>query len=96
MFQSVARNGFNTSEGVAAQVLRRYGMALLVVLAAGLLRWSLRPALGTDSPFMTFYVAVVIAAVLGWGPGLFSTALGAVLGLWLTGGWLRATEDPLE
>jgi PAS domain S-box-containing protein len=52
-----------------------YGLALLLVAAAALLRWLL-PGLLRPAPFLAFYVAWVGAAVFGGlGPGLLATLL---------------------
>ena len=56
--------------------LARYGLALLVVAVALLLRWSLWPFLGPEIPFLFLWPAVMIAARYGGlGPGLLVTAL---------------------
>jgi PAS domain S-box-containing protein len=55
-------------------ILWRYGAAALAVAAAGLLRWALPGALA-GTPYLAFYPAVAVAAVLGGaGPGLLATA----------------------
>jgi signal transduction histidine kinase len=54
----------------------RYGLALLVVALALLLRWAFWPVLGPELPFLFFWPAVMIAARYGGlGPGLLVTAL---------------------
>ncbi len=54
--------------------LRYYGLALLFVAAAGILRWALPDVLG-PTPFLAFYLAWVAAAAFGGlGPGLLATA----------------------
>ncbi len=54
--------------------LSRYGLALLFVAAAALLRWSAPEAL-RSTPFLAFYLAWVGAAAFGGlGPGLLATA----------------------
>jgi len=51
-----------------------YGLALLFVAAAAILRWALPDALG-PTPFLAFYLAWVGAAAFGGlGPGLLATA----------------------
>jgi PAS domain S-box-containing protein len=53
--------------------LRPYGLALLFVALAALLRWLLPEVLG-PTPFLVFYLAWVAAAALGGlGPGLLAT-----------------------
>jgi PAS domain S-box-containing protein len=61
--------------------INRYAMAVALVAAALLLRYLLVAKLGVDlPPFITFYPAIMIAAVLGGlGAGLLATAL-ATLG----------------
>jgi PAS domain S-box-containing protein len=52
-----------------------YGLALLFVAAAALLRWAL-PEVLRPAPFLVFYLAWVAAAVFGGlGPGLLATLL---------------------
>ncbi len=61
--------------------LRRYSLALLLVLAATLLRWLLHAILENDAPLIFYYAAIAIAALLlGFGPGVFSTCLSVWLG----------------
>jgi signal transduction histidine kinase/ActR/RegA family two-component response regulator len=56
--------------------LARYGLALLLVAVALLLRWLLWPLLGPEVPFLFLWPAVMIAAWYGGlGPGLLVTAL---------------------
>ena len=53
--------------------LKPYGLALLFVALAALLRWALPEVLG-PTPFLVFYLAWVAAAALGGlGPGLLAT-----------------------
>jgi PAS domain S-box-containing protein len=57
----------------------RYGVAVVCVVAATLLRLSLQPALGDNFPFITFFIAVVFTAWLcRLGPALAATALGTL------------------
>ena len=50
-----------------------YGLALLLVAAAAILRWALPEVLG-PTPFLAFYLAWVGAAAFGGlGPGLLAT-----------------------
>jgi PAS domain S-box-containing protein len=55
-----------------------YGLAVAVVAAASLLRWSVGGQVMAGLPFITFYPAIVIAALLGgfW-PGILATLLSA-------------------
>jgi PAS domain S-box-containing protein len=58
---------------------QRYSIAILVVALAGLLRAAPLLALGTRAPFVTFYPAVILAALYGgfWA-GLVATLLSAL------------------
>lgn len=59
---------------------RRYGLALICVTAAGLVRYGLDVTHGFTQPFILFYPTIVLIALLGgWGPGLFATSLSAVI-----------------
>ncbi len=54
--------------------LQSYGLALLLIAAASLVRWALPDVLGS-TPSLVFYLAWVGAAVFGGlGPGLLATA----------------------
>jgi PAS domain S-box-containing protein len=69
--------------GVAAsrflQGAWRYGLALLLVALALLTRWALVWAVGELPPYLTFFPAVMLVAILaGLGPGLFATVLAAL------------------
>ena len=56
-----------------------YGSAIGAVVLAGLARWAMGGLVITGLPFVTFYLAVGVAALLGglW-PGLLSVALSAL------------------
>jgi PAS domain S-box-containing protein len=57
----------------------RYGLALLLVALAAVSRWALLRAVGELPTYITFYPAVMLAAILaGLGPGLFATLLAAL------------------
>src|SRR5580658_7864434 len=59
--------------------LFRYGIAVGVTALSLLARWPLWPALGNQTPHMTFFPAVMISAYYGgFGPGLVSTLLSAL------------------
>lgn len=56
--------------------LAAYGLALLLVVIAVLVRGLVVDYIGPQSPFITFYPAIILAALLGglW-PGILATAL---------------------
>ena len=57
-------------------------VALLAIAAGLLARWHLDPLLAQRATFLLFVPAVVMAAAMaGFWPGLFATAIGAVAGL---------------
>ncbi len=57
-----------------------YGVAIAIVIAATAVRFALSPALGTGSPFLTFYPAVILAALYGGlRAGLLATILSALI-----------------
>ena len=69
--------------------LRRYGAAVGIVLAAALLRLMLLPGLGMGFAFITFYPAVMLAALYG---GLRAGVLATVLsGLTADYFWMEPT-----
>jgi two-component system sensor histidine kinase/response regulator len=58
--------------------LFRYGVAIGVTGLSLLVRWPLWPILGSQTPHMTFFPAVMISAYFGgFGPGLLATISGA-------------------
>ncbi len=61
-----------------------YVVAVLAVAGATLLRWLFDPLLGDHLPFVTFFVAVVVASWYGGlRPGFVATVLGFLLALYL-------------
>jgi signal transduction histidine kinase len=70
--------------------LAGYGVAVLATAALLVLRWLLWPVLGDAVPHMTFFPAIVIAALWGglW-PGLLATLLGAAAANYFITGQLR-------
>ena len=61
---------------VRRPVWARYVIAVLAVALAAAVRAGLLGTLGTQSPFITFYPAVILAALAGGLPGgLLATAL---------------------
>jgi PAS domain S-box-containing protein len=75
----------------------RYGVVLLSVVAATLLRLLLQPALGPDLPRLLYLTAVLIVAWYGglW-PGVLTSALAALVGWFfpLGPGFSFAAEGP--
>jgi two-component system CheB/CheR fusion protein len=63
----------------------RYGLATGAAVAAVALRWALLPLLGTNSPYLSLFPAVLaVAILLGPGAALAASGLGAVLTeIWL-------------
>jgi PAS domain S-box-containing protein len=62
----------------------RYGVALLTVVVAALIRLALQPIFGAQGPFVFFVLAVIVTAWFGGrGPGLLATGLGAIVGAYL-------------
>jgi K+-sensing histidine kinase KdpD len=60
--------------------LQRYGVPVLAVAIAIVLKLLLAPLIQDESPFLLFFAAVAVSAGYGgWGPGLLATVL-AVLG----------------
>ncbi|MGE5609220.1 MAG: PAS domain S-box protein [Bacillota bacterium] len=63
---------------------KRYGNAFLAVAAAVLLRLSLTPVLGHESPLLILVVAIMVAAYAGgFGPGMLATMLSILFGTYL-------------
>ncbi|MGD0229945.1 MAG: PAS domain S-box protein, partial [Syntrophorhabdales bacterium] len=63
----------------AVPVFTSYSLTVLLVAAATALRWGLGYAFGPIPPFLTFFPALMLAALIwGLGPGLAATALGGL------------------
>jgi formate hydrogenlyase transcriptional activator len=63
---------------------RRYGLALITVAAATLLRFALNRVLGAYLPFLLFYPAILFVAwMAGLGPGIFASFLSAASAFYL-------------
>ncbi len=59
-------------------LLLRYALAVLAVAVATVLRYFLGTSMGFTLPYMTFFLAVTLAAVVGGtGPGIVATLLSA-------------------
>ena len=62
----------------------RYGLALLVAVAALLLRWSIDPYVHDRVPFAFVTLGVVlVSALAGFGPGLLTLISGSLATIWL-------------
>jgi PAS domain S-box-containing protein len=59
--------------------LAAYGFALAMVALAVFMRWLVGEYTGAQIPFITFYPAIIIAALIGGlGPGILATVLSSV------------------
>jgi PAS domain S-box-containing protein len=59
--------------------LAAYGLALAMVALAVFVRWLVAEHAGEPSPFVTFYPAIIIVALIGGiGPGILATGLSSV------------------
>ena len=69
-----------THRNRAVALFISYGLTVLLVAVAAAIRWGLDYSLGPTSPFLTFYPALMLAALIwGLGPGLAATGLGAIV-----------------
>jgi PAS domain S-box-containing protein len=60
--------------------LRGYGLALIAIVLATLVRWLLDPYLGLFMPFATYFVAVALVGVYGGlGPAIVTMVAGGVV-----------------
>ncbi|MCU1330353.1 MAG: sensor signal transduction histidine kinase, partial [Bryobacterales bacterium] len=58
----------------------RYGIAVVCAFGALLIRFSLAAALGEKAPYVTFFLGTAVSAMYGgFGPGMLTTFLGAIL-----------------
>jgi PAS domain S-box-containing protein len=77
--------------GISAKLTRgwpqRYGIALIAVVIAAVIRHSLDLVLGPIPPFILFVPIITLVALwFGFGPGLFATVVSTVIaGYFLTG-----------
>ena len=71
--------------GLLTRPLGRYALAVVVAAAAFLLRYDFSALFGPRVAYITFYPAVMVAAVLGgFGPGLLATGLsGLFAAVWI-------------
>jgi len=78
---------------------RQYGLPLLAVLVAGMLRLALEPLWGGRLPFFTFYPAVMLSAwCCGFGAGVIATFTSALVidYFWLGDVFALAGRDAAE
>jgi len=62
------------------EVAAQYGVGLGAIAVATLLRWWLNPFLGVTGPFITFFLAVAVAAWFGgFGPAALATCVAVVI-----------------
>ena len=86
MTEAIVKSTPSDSARARPQVWRgivvAYGVALLAIALALALRWALASILAGEASYLFFLPAVLIASALGgWGPGLFATVIGLLLGL---------------
>jgi two-component system CheB/CheR fusion protein len=64
---------------------RRYGAAVVIAALAVLVRWLTIPLLGSGAPYLWLFPAVLVVAILlGQGPGIVASAVGATaIEIWL-------------
>ncbi len=75
---------------------RNYLLALAAVAAALALRYLMNPILGQQGPYLILTLAIVLAALYGgFGPALFATALGTLIGTYLFIGHAAGYRDLL-
>ncbi len=74
------------------RLVRRYGMSVLLVGSAFVIRAALTPALHEHGAYLLLVPAVVIAAAFGgFGPGLLATVLSVGVGLFFAGTYSEAS-----
>jgi two-component system, LuxR family, sensor kinase FixL len=67
------------------RIAEQYGIAVIATVVAVVVRVALSSVLSGEASYLFFFPAVLIAsAVGGWGPGVFATILGLLLGLFFT------------
>ena len=65
------------------QELQRYGLALLAVVAAVIVRRLLDPWLGANVPYLLFFPAILVASWRGGlGPGILATGVSAAIAVY--------------
>src|SRR5215471_4755293 len=79
----VAFHGVNLRKLVPAGSAQAYALALFCVVVAGLVRWAMGQWFEGVIPFVTFFPAVLLAALVGGiGPGILAALLGGLIGWW--------------
>ena len=79
------------------QAWHGYALAVLAVAAGILLRFLLNPLLGQQGPYLILALSIVLAASYGgFGPAMFATVLGTVVGTYLFVGAGLGWEGVLE
>jgi two-component system sensor kinase FixL len=79
---SVAKWALNFS--APRHVLEHYAVALVAIALALAIRLALGSALTGDASYLFFLPAILVASAFGgWGPGLFATLIGLLIGLFL-------------
>ena len=64
------------------RVAEQYGIAFIAIVVAAIVRVALSSVLSGEASYLFFFPAVLIASAIGgWGPGIFATILGLLLGL---------------
>jgi two-component system, LuxR family, sensor kinase FixL len=63
-------------------MIEQYGIAVIAIAAALVIRMALSSVLTGQASYLFFLPAILIASAFGgWGPGIFATMLGLLLGL---------------
>src|SRR5262249_59887973 len=79
----VAFHGVNLRKLVPAGSAQSYVFALFCVVVAALVRWAVGQWFEGVIPFVTFFPAVLLAALVGGiGPGILAALLGGLIGWW--------------
>jgi two-component sensor histidine kinase len=79
----VAFHGVDLRKLVPAGSARAYAFAIFCIVVAAILRWAMGEWFEGVVPFVTFFPAVLLAALVGGiGPGLLAALLGGLIGWW--------------
>jgi len=63
-------------------IIEQYGIAVMAIAAALVIRVAFSSALNGQASYLFFFPAILIASAFGgWGPGIFATILGLLLGV---------------